>query len=156
MTPAQFKQMQRTADSAGLLALLELRHITWTQPVRINSDTRQWTSNGAIYAPAGFSFKLPDQADNHSAPTNLVMNNVGREIVAALESLPPGAIIEASLVITTRADPNMPIQTIESDMIAAQCTTTQVQATLSSVNRGGRSVVRLRFDPQISPGVFSQ
>jgi hypothetical protein len=91
LTVAARAALQRVNDAQGLLFLLTITGGGIAQPVRLVNDTRECVSNGETFLPLPFEIVLPKQAAKEVPSTQLRMDNVGRELVAELEQLEPGA-----------------------------------------------------------------
>jgi Domain of unknown function (DUF1833) len=156
LTTATLKQAQRTADTGGLRALLELAHPSWPVPIRLAGDTRDWLSNGLTYAKAGFSVTLPADSPSEPVRAQIEIINIGRELSAELEALTAGGVIVATLRLINPATPNVYEFECAAELVGVHATVKAIQGQISNSRKGGRSAVTLRYDPYTTPGLFTQ
>jgi hypothetical protein len=155
MTSAAFTaDRQRVNDPNGHLELLEITHASFSGPARIVNDTRDWVSNGITYTAFPFRFTFPQDKSKESPRSTLEIDNVGRDLVGELESLPPSAVVMATVSIVSRATPD----TVEWSWTVPM-TNVSVNASVISAQLGvdylmRQQAVRLRHDPITSPGIF--
>jgi hypothetical protein len=155
MTSASFTAArQRVNDPSGVLELLEITHASFSGPARIVNDTRDWISNGVTYVGLPFRFTYPQDKAKEAPRSTLEIDNVGRDLTAELERLPPSAIVMATVRLVDRASPN----TIEWEWTVPM-TNVSVNAAVISASLGvdflmRQQAVRLRHDPNTSPGIF--
>lgn len=147
-------QLQRTADAHGFLELLIMEHASWPDPVRIVNDTRNWTIGGDTYLGLPFRVKWPTAAQGEQPRAQLQIDNVGRDIGEAIESLAPGSTLLATLRQVSRATPAV----VDAQFIAMlggfTVGTDSVTCTMGSDDTLRQSAVRVRFDPANAPGMF--
>ena len=156
LSTTDIKQAQRTNDAQGPLMLLELSHITWGQTLRLVNDTQTWTSQGLVYSPAPFVHTLPKQANGEAPRIALSLANVGRELTAQLEALPPGGTIAARVLQVFRGTPNAPFYETYLDMTAVTINAKTLEASLTRDTLDRRSAGVFRYDPNTFAGLFSQ
>lgn len=71
----------------AFLILLSLAHEDLVEPIRVTSDAVETVSLGRIFTPYPFDLFLPDEKDNQSPRARLRLDNISREIVAAIRSI---------------------------------------------------------------------
>lgn len=147
-------QLQATADNHGLLELLEIDHASFGSPVRICNDTRDWTIGGSTYVALPFACKLPNQARGENPRAQLQIDNVGRELTAAIEGLPVGAELLATFKLVSRATPSVVDYQFIAQLSGISITPTVVTCTMGSDDTMRQTAVRVRFDPANTPGLF--
>lgn len=154
ISAATAAQLQRVADGLGVLALLKLTHPSWAAAVCVVNDTRELITLGDTYIGLPFSVKLPNDKAKEAPRLDLQMDNVGRDLTAAFELLPPGATLMGTLRVVSRATPavvdwefSAPVGNVQADVlkISAQMGWDQVMR---------RAAVRLRFDDTTAPALF--
>ena len=78
--------LQATNDPHGILMLVELA-FNGQAPVRVVSDTRNWTVAGQEYIALPVRVRLPRQDGGENPLAELQIDNVGRGFTELLESL---------------------------------------------------------------------
>lgn len=155
VSQATVEALQSVADGHGLLELLILDHASLAEPVRLVNDTRNWVIGGSTFVGLPFSLKLPDEQNKETPRSQLVIDNVGRGLTAALENLPVGEELTATIRIVSRATPAVVDYEFIAPMTGVQATPTQVTASIGPEDIMRRPAVRLRFDPLTAPGLFA-
>ena len=148
------ERRQRTTDKAGTLVLLELTAPSFAETLRIVNDTQNWTINGLEYIGFPFGFKAPDDVSGQVPRAQLVIDNVGRSITEDLESLQPGELVTAKVMITDRADPNTIERTLYLPMTQVSVNSRQVSAQCGMDFLTRQQAVLLRANPFTLPGIF--
>lgn len=148
------ERRQRVTDAVSTLMLLEVTAPSFPETLRIANDTKDWVSNGVVYTGVQFGFKLPDDVSGQAPRAQLVLSNVGRAITEDLERLAPGELVTARLMITDRADPNLIEQDHYLPMTSVSVNTQTATAACGVDYLTRQQAVRLRFNPQTSPGLF--
>lgn len=152
---ATTKALQSIGDNQGVLELLLIEHSSFASPIRIVNDTRDWVIEGNAFIALPFVLKLPSQVKNENPRATLQIDNVGRDLTAMLEALPPAASLTATIRLVGRATP----QVVDFEFIG-QLTSISVNQTSVSCSLGLDDImrqpsVRLRFDPFNSPALFA-
>ena len=148
-------QLQNPADPHGLLELLTIEHVSFTAPVRLVNDTRDWTCSGNVFTALPFSLKWPNQISNETPRAQLQITNVGRDLTAILEALPVGDELLATLQTVSRAAPDVVIYEFVSPLTGVQATPQTVSAQVGSDAALRLPCVALRADPSTLPGLFA-
>ena len=151
---ASRSQLQATSDGQGFLELLIIEHASWPSPVRIVTDTRDWLIGGNTYIGLPVRIKLPSSAQGENPRARLQMDNVGRDLTSALEALPVGSILMATLRVVSRATPAVVDYEFIAQLSGINVTPTVVSCTMGPDDTMRQSAVRVRFDPQNAPGLF--
>lgn len=154
VSDASRAQLQRTADAHGFLELLIIEHDSWPDPVRIVNDTRNWTIGGVTFVGLTFRVKLPTAAQGEMPRAQLQIDNVGREIGDAIESLAPGSTLLGTLRQVSRATPEVVDYQFVALLGGFTVSTESVNCTLGTDDTLRQSAVRVRFDPVNAPGLF--
>ena len=148
-------QLHATADGHGFLELLLIEHASWTAPVRVVNDTRDWTIAGNTWIGLPFKIKLPSQAQGENPRAQLQVDNVGRELTAALEALPVGSTLLATITVASRATPAVADYSFVAQLSGISVSTTTVSCTMGPDDTLRQSAVRVRYDPANAPGLFA-
>ena len=136
------------------LILLEITHQDLAQPIRVVNDTQDLTSGGYLFVAAPFQFTLPDEREGQAPRAQLIFSNVGREMMAWLESSNGGRgamcrvrVVRRSLPNNIELDFTVGLLNISADMAV-------VSADLGYDSLMDRSATLLRYDPVVAPGLF--
>lgn len=148
-------QLQTISDGVGFLELLEINHDSFTSPVLVVNDTRNWTIGGREYVGLPFRVKLPSQANKENPRAQLQIDNIGREITSLLEGLPVGASMLATIRIVSRSTPTVNDYEFVSPLSSISVTPTTVTASIGPDELMRGAAVRVRYDPQTASGLFS-
>lgn len=147
-------QLQSVTDNHGFLELMVIDHASFASPVRIVNDTRDWVIGGETYVALPFGIKLPTQAQQENPRAQIRIDNVGRELTAAIEGLPVGASLLATLQLVSRATPAVVDYEFIAQLSGINITPTMVTANMGPDDSMRQTAVRIRFDPQNSPALF--
>jgi len=150
------RALQRISDGGGVLMLLELNHASFGAPVRVVNDTRALTTLGFNWLALPFSVTLPNDKARESPRARLQMDNVGRELTAELELLPPGAALKATIRMVHRATPGVVDYEFAAPLSGVRVDGPTVSATMGRDDLMRVPVVLLRFDPSTTPAIFSE
>lgn len=150
------RQLQKVADNGGVLMLLEINHASFSAPVRLVNDTRNITTLGYEWLALPFSITLPNDKAKEVQRARLQMDNVGREITAELEALPPGASIKATIRMVHRSTPGVIDFQFAAPLSGVRVDATAVSATMGRDDIMRMSAVLLRFDPSTAPALFTE
>lgn len=156
VSPTTVRALQRLTDTGGMLALLTISHSSITVPVRLVNDTRALVSNGLTFLPLPFAVTLPQDMSKEVPRAQLQMDNVGRDLTADLEALPPGAVLTATLAVVHRSTPNVIEYSFTAPLSGVRIDVTAVTATMGPADLLRRAAVQTRFDPVTSPGLFPE
>ena len=148
------KQLQATSDSHGFIELLQIEHASFAGPVLICNDTRDWVIGGVTYVALPFMCKLPNDARGENPRAQLQIDNVGRALTAVIEALPVGAELLATFKVVSRATPTVVDYQFIAQLSGISITPTAVTCTMGSDDTMRQTAVRVRFDPQNTPGLF--
>lgn len=147
------RQLHRFTDVQGVLVLLMLTHTSFGT-VRIVNDTRDWLISGNTWTGLPFRFTLPQATAGESPRARLEIDNVGRELTGELEALPPGASLQATIRLVSRATPTVVDFEFAAQLTSVSVTTNVVQAVVGNDDALRAPCVKLRYDPTIAPALF--
>lgn len=102
--PATTREMlERSAAPDAILAFLTIEHPNLAAPIRVVSDVLDYLWQGATWLGLPFGFRLV--ADDEAPPvTELRVQNVDRQLGAALRTLPGRAACRVDLLSTADFD----------------------------------------------------
>ncbi len=139
--------------SEAFLILLTLSHEALTEPLRVTSDAVITLSRGNSFVPFPFELSLPDDDDNRTPRAHLVIDNIDRQIVAAVRSLTssPSVLIE----IVRAAEP----ETVEAAFTDFRLTDVTydsqvVAGNLTLEDFTTEPFPAASFSPSLFPGLF--
>lgn len=148
------ERRQRVTDTSGLLLFMDISAPSFTGPMRVVNDTRDWVSRGITYIGVPFGFKLPDDVSGQTPRAQLVMANVGTGITAELERLLPNETVIARLMVSDRANPDAWAQTLFLPMTHVSLSGTAATAQCGVDFLMRQQAVKLRGTPYTLPGIF--
>lgn len=155
MTSVGFRKgRQRVDDADGVLQFLEVTHPSFSAPVYIVSDTRDWVSGGQTYTGFPFRFALPTDSSEEAPQARIEIDNTGRDLMGELERLPSGAALNAVVKIASRATPDIIEWSWSVPIVSISADAAVISGTLSQDWLLRQQAVRLRHDPKTSPGIF--
>lgn len=146
-------QLQRVNDPAGMLLLLMLEHPSMATAYVVN-DTRDWVIGSTTWVGLPFRFKLPNEASGQAPRAALEIDNVGRELTADLEALPPGGALQGTFYLVSRATPSVVDYSFSAPLSGVLVTMATVVATLGADDELRAPAVKLRYDQQTAPALF--
>ena len=147
--------LQSVSDSQGVLELLLIEHSSFTSPIRIVNDTRDWVIGGNTFVGLPFILKLPSQVKNENPRATLQIDNVGRELTAAIEALPAASSLTATVRLACRATPDVVDFEFIGQLTAISVNQASVSCSFGLDDVMRQPSVRLRFDPFNSPALFA-
>lgn len=154
VTAATRAQLRRLDDPQGILVLLLLTHPS-IATVRVVNDTRDWVIGSDTWVGLPFRFRLP-QDDDQAPRGALEIDNVGRELTTELEKLPPGAALQATVRLVSRATPTVVDYEFTAPLSGVRVDVNTVSAVIGNDAALRSPAVKLRYDPTTVPGLFSQ
>jgi len=106
---AEYKStLARVSASESPKILLQIDHPELATPIRVINDTQSLTSNGYEYIAFPFNIVLPDDFENKLPKAQLMIDNVGRDLMYWLETTDGGAgstdHIQPGYALTTKPD----------------------------------------------------
>lgn len=149
------QQLHAVDDPDGFLVLVLMDHPSFSGGIRLVEDTRDWLIGGVNFTGLPMRLQMPSDIAGEATRAQLSIDNVGRDVLAELEHLPPGSSMEVELRIVSRKAPTR----IEWSYIAggsrAATDVDFVTLSLSDDELLRRNAVSLRYDPQTTPGIFA-
>ncbi len=154
-TTTGLQQLHAVDDPDGFIFLVLIDHPSFSGGIRLVEDTRDWSIGGVNFTGLPMRLKLPQDVAGEATRAQLAIDNIGRDILAELEHLPPGAALEVEIRIVSRKTPTK----IEWSYIAGGSNATAdidfVTLSLGDDELLRGNAVTLRYDPTTAPGIFS-
>lgn len=145
---------QRVTNPGGPLELLEISNPSWAEPLRIANDTVDWESQGVPYIAAPFGFTTPEDIEGSHPQLRLAVDNVGRGITDSLETLQPGSVTMARLIVVDRLTPNVHRHVYRMPLTSVQCTPATATATASADIWMRQMACKRVMNAHNLPGIF--
>lgn len=145
---------QRVTNPGGPLELLEVTNPSFSEPMRIANDVVDVISQGISYIGIPFRFTLPEDISGTHPQLRLQLDNVGRGITDELESLQPGSVTMARLIVVDRETPDVHAHVYHLPLSSVQCTPTTATATASADFWMRQMACKVVMDPHHLPGIF--
>ena len=152
---ALFARWQReNAPADRVVTALEIRHPAVPRPVRVVNDSENRRIEGNEYIALRFDARLADDIAGQAPQAELAIDNIGRELTQWIEAAGGGlgATVRVMLVL---AVPNPSVDwELTLDVAGVNVDQERVTARLGFDPLLGAAAVRLRHDPETSPGLF--
>lgn len=137
----------------AFLILLTLSHAQLPEPLRVTSDAVETISRGNSFAPFPFELSLPDDDGDRSPEARLTIDNIDRQIVRAVRSLPSAPAVLIEIVRAADAD------TVEARFEDFKLTNVSydsqvVEGYLSIEDFTAEPFPAFLFSPGLFPGLF--
>ncbi len=137
----------------AFLVLLSLSHPDLPVPVTVTSDAVPTVSNGVTFVPFPFDLALPNDLDAKSYRARLVIDNIDRQIVAAVRSVTSAPDILIRIVRAATPD------TVESQFIDFKLTNViydayRIEGELTVEDFTAEPYPAATFSPGLFPGLF--
>lgn len=145
---------QRVTNPSGTIELLEISNPAFSAPLRIANDSSDWVSQGVTYSAAAFGFRLPEDTGGAAPRMQLSVSNVGNDITAELEGLPPSTRTMAKLIVIGRNAPDVHQHTYWLPITRVTCTPSEIAATAGVDEVMRQPACRLVASPHVLPGIF--
>lgn len=155
-TASTARALQKVTDNGGVLMLLEIAHPSFVDPMRLVNDSRNLTALTFAWLALPFAIKLPDDKAKSVPRASLQIDNVGRDFSGALESLPPGAALKATIRMVHRSTPNVVDYEFTAPLTGVKVMGPTVTANMGRDDMMRMPAVLLRFDPSTSPSIFAE
>lgn len=136
------------------LILIEIDHEALTQPVRVVNDMTDVTSNGDLYIAYPFKCVLPDDYENQLPKAQIVIDNVGRELMYWIETTGGGQNSTCTFKQILRSNPDLVEWQVTMNLYNVQVTMENVTAELGFENLFNKPAITRRYRPDTAPGLF--
>ena len=148
------RAIREAAPVDRVVTALEIRHPAVARPVRVVNDTENRRIEGREYVALRFDARLADDIAGQAPQAELAIDNIGRDLTQWIEAAGGGigATVRVMLVL---AVPNPTVEwELTLDVAGIAVDQERVTARLGFDPLLGAAAVRLRHDPQTSPGIF--
>jgi hypothetical protein len=142
-----------SADESPLL-LLEIDHPDFSQPIRVVNDTQDLVSNANTYVGIFFHCKLPDDREGQMPRAELMIDNVGKDLVEPLEASNGGEGATVRIMEVLRSDPDTIEWEATLDLKSVRFVQMEVTGALGYEDILNRPAVLLAYRPDVAPGLF--
>ena len=136
------------------LILIEIDHEALTQPVRVVNDMTDVTSNGDLYIAYPFKCVLPDDYENQLPKAQIVIDNVGRDLMYWIETTGGGQNSSCTFKQILRSAPDLIEWQVTMNLYNVQVTMESVTAELGFENLFNKPAISRRYRPDTAPGLF--
>lgn len=150
------------STSEAFIMLITISHPSFTDDVRVCSDpyedlpvagVKGIVSNGDEYLFMPFSLNLPSQDDSGTARAQISIDNIGREIVAAVRQADSALTISIQIVLASDVDtPEITISDFRLDRVTYDAFTVSGDISVEYFDLEGFPA--RRFNPADFPGIF--
>ena len=151
----EFNRNINSSEAAEVpLVLLEIDHEDLSTPIRVVNDRDNLTSNGDLYVGYAFNFAGFNDPERGLAEAELVLDNVGRELVDWIEAANLRTPTTVRIQLALRSDPDeLAFETVMflDDLTMDQRT---VSGRLSYGVKLDEPAVVTRYTAQTAPGLF--
>lgn len=137
-----------------VLTALEIRHPLVAEPVRVVNDLDDRIIGGKGYVALRFQARLADDAEGQPPQAELWIDNVGRELTQWIEAAQGGAGATVRVMRVFADERTAPEWEMTMDDAGVRVDQERVTVRLGFDPLLGRNAVKLRHDPQTSPGLF--
>lgn len=136
------------------LILIEINHEALDQPVRVVNDMDDIVSNSNTYVAYPFKCVLPDDYENQLPKAQIVIDNVGRELMYWIETTGGGQNSTCTFKQILRSNPDLIEWQITMNLFNVQVTMENVTAELGFENLFSKPAITRRYRPDTAPGLF--
>lgn len=136
------------------LILIEIDHSALAEPVRVVNDMTDVTSNGNLYIAYPFKCVLPDDYENQLPKAQIVIDNVGRDLMYWIETTGGGQNSSCTFKQILRSVPDLVEWQVTMNLYNVQVTMESVTAELGFENLFNKPAISRRYRPDTAPGLF--
>jgi hypothetical protein len=166
LTPAMIAALSGQQTKEVFIVLVTFNHSSLPAPLRFSSDPTvrhsltplvyKTVSNGIDYYYVPMSIQLPSETIDSPTSAQLVVSNVGRELISVLRSMDVGDIpATVDMAIVLGSDPNNVGYVIPTlDMVQADWDENSVNLTLVIEALDREPFPSGNFDPSNFPALF--
>lgn len=155
MSSQRFKRALGAVSSSDVaVVLLEITHPDMPEAARVVRDTQNLTSQGNVFVAAGFDFLLPDDRGSQAPRAEIVIDNVGRELMDWIEASQGGRGAEVRMMVVLRATPDVIEVDYRLGLASLKVDQAKVSGELGFGNLLDLPAVPVRYDPSTAPGLF--
>ena len=148
------RAIRAAAPEDVLLIALEISHPKISDPVRVVNNPVNQIIEGNTYVGLRFSARLADDIEGRAPEAELVIDNVGRDMMQWIEAADGGAGATVRIMQVLAGPPTAPESEMTLDVARVRADQERIVVGLGFDPLLGRGAVQLRHDPQTSPGLF--
>ena len=157
-SPDYARAIRSVSPDAVVLTALEIRHRALPEPVRVvNAVAAPGTTyriEGEAYVALRFSVQPADDVEGRTPGAEVVMDNVGRELMAWVEAAEGGIGATVRLLQVLDAPGAEPEWETVLDVARVKADQERLVVSLGYDPLLGRAAVAMKHDPETSPGLF--
>jgi hypothetical protein len=142
---------QETGEA--LLTLLQIDHAELATPIRIVDNNEDIWSNGLQFFASAFKLGLPDDVADTPPQITLMVCNVDRAIVQALDDIASSPTVTLWLALASSPD-DYEVDGLVFSVIGVRYDVLVIQATLGFEPIMQEAFPKDSFDPQTTPELF--
>jgi hypothetical protein len=155
MPSDRYKRALGAVSSSDLaVVLLEISHPDMPTPARVVRDAQDLVSGGNTFVACAFDFTMPDDRGSQAPRAQIVIDNIGRELMDWIEASSGGRGAEVRMMVVLRATPDV----IEADyrlgLLGLKVDQSKVSGDLGYGNLLDLPAVAVRYDPATAPGLY--
>lgn len=165
LTAAQRTELLRPRSEHVLLPFLTITHGAFVKPIRVVNDPVAFVRGGNLYHASAFNHRLITDRDG-TPRSQLVVQNIDRQIGAALQATSEGAILALEVLSSAdfdlSQDPRTEIGTATSyadfrqfEIVSVAVDVVQVEATIECRDFSQEPWPKTRATEAILPGLFA-
>jgi len=143
----------QNADEEVVLVLLELGHSTWSDSIRLTSDSTHTISNGETYIALPFELTLPDEPETGITQGKISIDAIDQSLIAAIRELHTAPSFTIKIVLAS--DPNtIEIEYTGYELVNISYNVSIISASISIEGFMGEPWPGDAFIPSMFPGLF--
>ncbi len=148
------KEISKVSASNLPVTLLEIDHPDLTTPVRVVNDREKIVFETNTYIALSFGIALPSDLQKGLPRASLIIDNVGKELVAWLESSNGGAGTSVRIIQVLRTDPSVAEIDMTMTLSNISVTASSIRGTLGFEDLLNIPAVTLSYTPELAGGLF--
>lgn len=142
------------SSSDVAVVLLEITHPDMPSPARVVRDTQDLVSGGNVFLAAAFDFTFPEDRAGQAPRAEVMIDNVGRELMSWIEMSKGGRGAEVRLMVVLRETPDVIELDYQLGLVSLRVDQAKVVGELGYGNLLDLPAVAVRYDPSTAPGIF--
>lgn len=142
------------SSSDVVVVLMEITHPDMPSPARVVRDTQDLVSGGNLFVATAFDFTFPEDRGGQAPRAEVVIDNVGRELMSWIEASKGGRGAEVRLMVVLRATPDVIELDYQLGLVSLKVDQAKVVGELGYGNLLDLPAVAVRYDPGTAPGIF--
>lgn len=148
-------QLQKVDDPHGFLFLVIVEHPSFSGPIRLVQDTDDLVVGATTYVGLPLRIQMPQDVAKEAARAKIEIDNVGQDLMAEFERLPPGGSVDVTIRHVSRLTPNIVEYEFVCGAEVAEADQQTFSLSLGDDEWRRMSVVSLRADRDTTPGIHA-